>query len=61
MSFQTDFLILLHVDRTDLNPCDYFLWGFLKEKIFPKKPQTIMELRVPIIQDCNEITEDTCY
>jgi hypothetical protein len=21
----------------DLNPCDYFLWGFLKEKIFPKK------------------------
>jgi hypothetical protein len=20
-----------------------------------------MELRVPIIQDCNEITEDTCY
>jgi hypothetical protein len=20
----------------DLNPCDYFLWGFLKEKIFPK-------------------------
>jgi hypothetical protein len=44
----------------DLNPCDYFLWGFLKEKIFPKKPQTIMELRALIIQTCNEITEDMC-
>jgi hypothetical protein len=44
----------------DLNPCDYFLWGFLKVKIFPKKPQTIMELRALIIQACNEITEDMC-
>jgi hypothetical protein len=41
-----------------LRSCDYFLWGFLKEKIFPKKPQTIMELRALIIQACNEITED---
>jgi hypothetical protein len=44
----------------DLNPCDYFLCGFLKAKIFPKKPQTIMELRPLIIQACNEITEDMC-
>jgi hypothetical protein len=43
----------------DLNPCDYFLWGFLKEKLFPKKPQTIMELRALIIQTC-KITEDVC-
>jgi hypothetical protein len=34
----------------DLNSCDYFLSGFLKEKIFPKKPQTITELRALIIQ-----------
>jgi hypothetical protein len=45
----------------DLNPCDYFLWGFLKEKIFLKKPQTMMELRAVIIQACNEITEDMCH
>jgi hypothetical protein len=44
----------------DLNPCDYFLWGFLKEKILPKKPQTIMDLRALTIQACNEITEDMC-
>jgi hypothetical protein len=42
------------------NPCDYFLWRFLKQIIFPKKPQTIMELRALMIQACNEITEDMC-
>ncbi|PNF20358.1 hypothetical protein B7P43_G12827 [Cryptotermes secundus] len=33
-----------------LNPCDYFLWGFLKENILSQKPQTIMELRALTIQ-----------
>jgi hypothetical protein len=28
--------------------------------MFPKKLQTIMELRALIIQACNEITEDMC-
>jgi hypothetical protein len=42
VSSQTDFLIVSHIDRTapnspDLNPRDYSLWGFLMEKIFPKK------------------------
>jgi hypothetical protein len=36
-------------------------WGFLKEKIFLKKPQTGMELRALIIQACSEITEDMCH
>jgi hypothetical protein len=31
-----------------------------KEKIFPKKLHTVMELRAQIIQACNEITEDMC-
>jgi hypothetical protein len=44
----------------DLNPRDCFLWGFLKENFFPKKPQKVMELRALIIQACNEITEDMC-
>jgi hypothetical protein len=44
----------------DFNLCDYFLWGFIKEIIFPKNPQIIMELRALIIQACNEITEDMC-
>jgi hypothetical protein len=38
-----------------------FFGGFLKEKIFLKKLQTIMELRALIIQAWNEITEDMWY
>jgi hypothetical protein len=45
----------------DLNPCDCYLWGFRKEKIFLKKLQTVEELRAPIIQAYNEITEDICH
>jgi hypothetical protein len=32
------------LNSPDLNPCDCFIWGFLKEKMFPKEPQAIMEL-----------------
>jgi hypothetical protein len=45
-------------NSSDLNPWDYFLWGFLKEKIFPKQLQRIMELRALIIQTCNETTDN---
>jgi hypothetical protein len=65
MSSSSNFLIMSHgqnwpLNSPDLSPCDYFLWVFLKEKISPKQPQTIMELRALIIQDSNEITEDMC-
>jgi len=44
----------------DINPCDYFLWGYLKEKVFPQKPATLVELRAVILAVCREITEDMC-
>jgi len=25
----------------DLNPCDYFLWGYLKDKVFSGAPRTL--------------------
>jgi hypothetical protein len=44
----------------DINPCDYFLWGYLKEKVFPQKPATLVELWAVILAVCREITEDMC-
>jgi len=29
----------------DLTPCDYFLWGYLKTKVFETKPRTIADLK----------------
>ena len=29
----------------DLTPCDYFLWGHLKSKVYLTPPQDVEELR----------------
>ena len=29
----------------DLTPCDYFLWGYLKTKVFETRPRTIADLK----------------
>ena len=32
----------------DLSACDYFLWGYLKSRVFISKPRTIAELKQSI-------------
>lgn len=39
----------------DLTPCDFFLWGFLKFKVYANKPQTIPELKTEIQRVIAEI------
>jgi hypothetical protein len=29
----------------DLNACDFFLWGYLKSKVYEKKPRTMVALK----------------
>lgn len=40
----------------DLTPCDYFLWGFIKSKVYATKPANIAELKERIKQAFREIT-----
>ena len=35
----------------DLNPCDFFLWGYLKSKVYSNRPQSIEELKHAIRQE----------
>ncbi len=44
----------------DLNPCDYFLWGFLKDKVFSEKINNCNDLKEKIKKICSEITEEIC-
>ena len=30
----------------DLNPPDFFLWGYLKDRVYTSKPWTIQELKI---------------
>lgn len=42
----------------DLSPLDFFLWGYLKGKVYIDKPNTLQELKLKIIQEISRITPD---
>ena len=44
----------------DLTPLDFFLWGYLKEKVYVDKPAKIQELKDEIIRHINGIEPQLC-
>ena len=40
----------------DITPCDYFLWGFLKSKVYTTKPESVDDLKQRISNAFNEVT-----
>lgn len=43
----------------DLNPCDYFFWGYLKDRVYQDNPATIEELKAAITREINAIEKTT--
>ena len=44
----------------DLTPCNFFLWGFVKSRVYANKPQTIPELKAEIRRVIGEIQPQLC-
>ena len=46
----------------DLNPCDFYLWGYMKDKLFANsaKLPSLDELKVRIREKISEIDSETC-
>ena len=43
----------------DENPCDFFLWGYIKDQVYvPPLPASILELKVRIRTAIETITAD---
>jgi len=42
----------------DLNPCDYFLWGYLKERVYTPLPKNLDELKTNIERESKKISKD---
>ena len=42
----------------DLNPCDFFLWGYLKSKVYNPLPKTLDELKENIEREIKKISKD---
>ena len=43
----------------DLNPCDYFLWCYLKSKVYKSLPKTLNDLKANIRKDVKKINTST--
>ena len=41
----------------DLTPCHFFLWGYLKSKVYTSPPQNINDLRARIIRECDALRQ----
>lgn len=42
----------------DLTPCDFFLWGYLKSRIYRTQPEDLNELRRRIFQEFTELPQE---
>lgn len=42
----------------DLNPCDFFLWGYIKDKVYKNNPKTMEELQNAIREEFSTIQPD---
>jgi hypothetical protein len=40
----------------DLNPCDYFLWGYSKSLVYADQPEHLHALRAWIIRQCQDLS-----
>jgi hypothetical protein len=46
----------------DVTPCDFFLWGYIKDKVFvPPLPRSLSELRQRISSAIASVTSDTLH
>ena len=42
----------------DLNPCDFYLWGYLKSRVYNPIPNNLDELKCNIERKIKKITQD---
>ena len=44
----------------DLNPLDFFLWGYLKSRVFRHNPQTVEDLKTAVQNEARGIDAPLC-
>ena len=43
----------------DLNPCDFYLWGYLKARVYNPLPKTLEDLKANITREIENISKKT--
>jgi len=44
----------------ELNPKDFYMWGYLKDRVYGNNPQTIPELKTTITAAINAVSREEC-
>jgi hypothetical protein len=44
----------------DLNPLDFFLWGYLKDRVYTPLPETVEDVKQAIRKEIKNIKQETC-
>ena len=42
----------------DLNPCDFFLWSYVKSKVYERRPSTLEHLKAAITEEIDAIPQN---
>lgn len=58
ISLKSDFEWAPH--SPDLSPPDFFLWGYLKDRVYKNRPHTLLELKENIRVEIAAISQETC-
>ena len=51
--------MIWHICRFHL--CDFFLWGYLKSKVYSNRPQSIVQLKDAICQEITAISHEMTH
>ena len=43
----------------DLSPCDFYLWGYLKSRVYVNRPRSLLDLKANIREEIGNIPADT--
>ncbi len=58
MIFNFDSYVLKKKKKKNLTPCDFAMWGIIKEKVFQTKPNNIGHLKELITDAFEELDKD---
>ena len=47
-----------HVFEMCISTCDFFLWGYLKSKVYVRKPRTVDDLKVSIREEIATVPQE---
>ena len=50
--------LVFEMGSSQVSACDFFLWGYLKSKVYIQKPRTVDDLKVSICEEIATVPQE---